>query len=238
MAAVKTSRIRNLLLAALPEGEFERLEKHLRLVDLPRRLHLELPNKPIQKVYFPKSGITSIVAEGGKKGDPVEVGIIGREGMTGLAVVLGDGSFPYSIYMQVIGEGHMLEADVLVELMQRSPDCQRLFLNFAQTFLMQVAETAVANARAHVDERLARWLLMAGDRVGDEQILLTHEFLSLMMGARRPGVTEAMHALEAKGLVANRRGVIAVIDRPGLVKYAGRYYGVPESEYRRLIDVG
>jgi CRP-like cAMP-binding protein len=235
MPVVKTSRIRNLLLAALPEGEFERLEKHLRPVDLPRRKQLELSSKPIRQVYFPESGITSIVAEGGKKDTQVEIGIIGREGVTGLPILLGDDRFPYSSYMQVGGAGHMLEAEVLQELMQRSAESQRLFLNFAQTFLLQVSETAVANARARIEERLSRWLLMAGDRVGDDEINLTHEFLSLMMGARRPGVTEAMHALTKKGLIATRRGVISLQDRAGLIKHAGRYYGLPEAEYRRLI---
>jgi CRP-like cAMP-binding protein len=235
MAAVKTSRIHNLLLAALPAGELERLEKHLRPVDLPRRKQLELPGKPIRQVYFPESGITSIVAEGGKKDSQVEIGIIGREGMTGLPVLLGDDRFIYSSYMQVGGQGQMLEVEVLQELIQRNPECQKLFLNFALTFLLQVSETAVANARARIEERLSRWLLMAADRVGDEEIMLTHEFLSLMMGARRPGVTEAMHALTKKGLIATRRGVIALLDRGGLAKHAGRYYGLPEAEYRRLI---
>src|SRR6202451_4442236 len=103
--------------------------------------------------------------------------------------------------------------------MQLNPECQKLFLNFTLTFLLQVSETAVANARARIEERLARWLLMAADRVGDDQILLTHEFLSLMMGARRPGVTEAMHALARKGLIASKRGVISLLDRPGLAKH-------------------
>jgi CRP-like cAMP-binding protein len=120
-------------------------------------------------------------------------------------------------------------------LMQHNPECQKLFLNFTLTFLLQVSETAVANARARIEERLSRWLLMAGDRVGDDEIMLTHEFLSLMMGARRPGVTEAIHALTRKGLIATRRGVISLLNRPGLIKHAGRYYGLPEAEYRRLI---
>jgi CRP-like cAMP-binding protein len=235
MAAVKTPRIRNLLLAALPEGEFERLGRHLRPVDLPRRKQLELSNKSIRQIYFPESGITSIVAEGPKKDSQVEVGIIGREGVTGLPILLGDDRFIYSSYMQVGGEGHMLEVDALQELMQRNPECQKLFLNFTLTFLLQVSETAVANARARIEERLSRWLLMAGDRVGDDEIMLTHEFLSLMMGARRPGVTEAIHALTRKGLIATRRGVISLLNRPGLIKHAGRYYGLPEAEYRRLI---
>ncbi len=235
MAASKSVRFHNMLLAALPAAEQESLEKQLQRVELPRREQLEQPNKAICEIHFPENGIVSIVAPGAPKGDPVEVGIIGREGMTGLALIHGDDRFPYSSYMQVAGSGYVLPADDLRGLMQRCPEAQRIFLAFAQCFMLQIAETAVANARASIEERLARWLVMAHDRMSGQEIPLTHEFLSLMMGARRPGVTEAMHALVRKGFIESRRGVITVVNRAALVKHAGRYYGVPENEYRRLL---
>jgi CRP-like cAMP-binding protein len=108
-------------------------------------------------------------------------------------------------------------------------------LKFAQAFGVQTTHTAICNARSKLDVRLARWLLMAHDRVGGETLTLTHEFLALMLGVRRPGVTEALHALREHGLISYRRGIITLKDRKGMERKAGPAYGVPEAEYRRLI---
>ena len=234
MAASKTSAFANRLLLALPEEVQAPFVRKLTKVDLPRRAQLELPRKKIEHVYFLEAGIASIVATS-ERDVQVEVGIIGQEGMTGLSVIhLGDRT-PYSSYMQVGGSGWRADSDDVRALMEDNGECRRIFLAFAQVFLIQTAETAVANARATVEERLARWLLMTRDRVGSDEIPLTHEFLALMMGARRPGVTEAMHELERKGLVEGARGRVIVLDRSGLVKHAGPYYGVPEAEMARLL---
>jgi CRP-like cAMP-binding protein len=168
-------------------------------------------------------------------GKDVEIGIIGSEGMTGLAVAHLNDRSPYSVYMQLEGMGQCVEADVVRKMVERSAECRRVFLAFAQAFMIQTSETAVANARATVEERLARWLLMAQDRVEAEEIPLTHEFLSLMMAARRPGVTEASHELSRKGLIDSKRGKFVVVDREGLKERAGAFYGVPEQEYQRLM---
>jgi CRP-like cAMP-binding protein len=235
MPVSKSSEYKNLLLAALPPDELERLSRHFTPVALPRRTQLELPNKKIRQIYFMETGITSIVAAHAAE-HQVEVGIIGREGMTGLAVVLHNDRFPYSSYIQVDGSAQRVEADVVREAMERSPECRRVFLGSAQTFLIQVAETAVANAKATISERLARWLLMVQDRVGGKEIHLTHEFLSLMMGARRPGVTDAIQGLKRDGLIATRRGTIEVMDRAGLEERASHYYGVPEKELTKALS--
>jgi CRP-like cAMP-binding protein len=108
-------------------------------------------------------------------------------------------------------------------------------LKFVQAFGVQTTHTAVSNAQSRLDVRLARWLLMAHDRIGEDTLTLTHEFLSLMLGARRPGVTEALHALRKQGLISYARGRITVKDRKGLERAAGEAYGTPEAEYRRLI---
>jgi CRP-like cAMP-binding protein len=119
--------------------------------------------------------------------------------------------------------------------MSQSPSLQRLLLHFAQIFMTQAAQTAVANGRAKLDERLARWLLMAHDRVSDDEVQLTHEFLSVMLGVRRASVTTALDALKKRGLIEVRRGGITVLDRDAIEKIAGSFYGVPEAEFRRLI---
>jgi CRP-like cAMP-binding protein len=226
---------RNLLLARLPVRELELLSHELVPVTLPRRTQLELPDKKIGHIYFMESGIASVVASPGP-GLHVEVGIIGFEGMTGLPVVLLNDRHPYSVYIQVDATALRIEVEAVQDAMKRSEICQRVFLGFTQSFLIQTSETAVANAKATVIERLARWLLMAQDRVGSEHIDLTHEFLALMMGSRRAGVTEALLDLSQRNMVSGKRGTITIIDRAGLIQLAGRYYGVPEKELQRLLS--
>ena len=119
--------------------------------------------------------------------------------------------------------------------MQESETLHRLLLKYIQTFMVQTAHTAIANAHAKLPERLSRWILMAQDRVGGDDLALTHEFLALMLGVRRPGVTETLQVLSRKRLIKTGRGRILVLDRKGLERSAGGYYGVPEQEYRRLI---
>lgn len=232
MAASDSSRFRNKLLLALPSDALALLE--LARVELPRRTSLETPNRRIAHVYFPDSGIASIVASPTADAQ-VEVGIVGRDGMTGVAIVHGADRSPHAVYMQVDGAGHRAEAAAVAAAMERHPECRRIFLAFAQALMLQISETAVANVRATIGERLARWLLMVQDRVGGSEIPLTHEFLALMMGARRPGVTEAIHELSRHGLIAGARGKVVILDRPGLEEHAGRYYGIPERELRRLL---
>jgi CRP-like cAMP-binding protein len=194
----------------------------------------ERPNKPIKNVYFPQTGIASIVAEH-PHGRQIEIGIVGCEGMSGSAVVLGNQSSPYSTYMQVAGAGHQISAPSLRKAMKRSHSLHASLLKFVQAFMVQTAQSAIANARATLKERLARWLLMAHDRVPSDELALTHEFLSLMMAVRRAGVTETLQKFEDRQLISRSRGEIVVLDRKGIEKIAGHYYGIPEAEYRRLM---
>jgi CRP-like cAMP-binding protein len=155
--------------------------------------------------------------------------------MTGFAVVNGNDRSPYQTYMQVAGEAQRLSVEGLREAFGRSRSLHHACLRFSQSFMIQVTQTAVSNARATIEERLARWLLMACDRVQSDEVPLTHEFLAMMMGAGRPGVTEAVHALASKGLIRGERGIVVIIDRKGLLERAGIFYGVAEREYRRLL---
>ena len=155
--------------------------------------------------------------------------------MSGLAVVLGDEQSPQSTYVQIAGRGMRISAGDLRNAMGLSGSLRSLLLRYVQTFMVQTAHTAVANARATLPQRLARWLLMAHDRVASDALPLTHEFLSLMMGVRRAGVTEAMHELAGLNLIKATRGEISILNRRGIEKMAGSYYGAPEAEYRRLV---
>jgi CRP-like cAMP-binding protein len=232
LAQLAPSAQRNRLLAHLAPGDRAAIEGDLTLVELQRNAKLEFPNRRIDHVYFPVSGIVSVVAVQEKT--TVEVGIISCEGVTAMPVINGDDRSPYSTFMQVAGEGYRAPADKFRELLDR-PAARRVFSRWIQAFMIQTSQTAVANARATIEERLARWLLMAHDRVAADKLPLTHEFLSLMMGAGRPGVTEAVHSHVKRGLIRTERGLITVLDREGLIELAGEYYGVPEREYERLL---
>jgi|SRR5436190_15269557 len=213
----------NRILSRLSRPDFALLEPHLEAVDLPVRKPLEARRKRIEHVYFPESGFASVVANGTSK-PSIEVGIIGREGMTGLAIVLGSDRAQHATYIQVAGKGLRISADRLREADERSITLHRGMLRFAHAFLAQATTTALANGRSKIEERLARWLLMADDRIDGEVLPLTHEFLGLMLGTHRPGVTIAIQALEKQGLITARRARIAILDRKGLEKCSNGTY--------------
>jgi CRP-like cAMP-binding protein len=224
----------NKLLASLSTGDFDLLGPHLQSVTLGIKKNLETPNRRIEAVYFPEGGFASVVAVQ-SNGKLVEVGLIGREGMTGLPIVLGNHRSPHATYVQSPGVGQCILATELRKATQTSVSLRDSLLKFVQAFGVQITHTAICNASSRLDVRLARWLLMAHDRIGDDSFLLTHEFLSLMLAVRRPGVTEALHALREQGLISYGRGQIVVKDRKGMERAAGDAYGTPEAEYRRLI---
>jgi hypothetical protein len=155
--------------------------------------------------------------------------------MTGSAVVLGNNRSPHATYIQAAGNGDRTSSVELRKAMQRSKSLRSTLLNFIQSFMVQTAHTAISNAHAKVPVRLARWLLMAHDRLDGNTLPLTHEFLSLMLGVRRAGVTEALKNFRQKNLIKTSPGQIEVLDRKGMERIAGDFYGVPEKEYQRLL---
>lgn len=210
----------NHILTRLSEADLRLLEPHLERVDLPVRRQLEEANKRVAHVYFMESGIASVVANGVRN---IEVGIIGREGMSGLPVVMGSDARPANeIYMQIAGTGQRMGATHLRDAINASVSLHRVMLNYAHSFMIQI-QTALANARGKLEERLARWLLMAHDRVKGE-LVLTHEFLSVMLGVRRSGVTTALQELERRGLITHRRGFVTILDREGLEETSNGTY--------------
>jgi CRP-like cAMP-binding protein len=234
MLALSPSRFGNRLLAALSPADLKSLQPLLQRVPLRLRQELERPNRPIDDAYFPLVGIISVVAVQSKD-TRVEVGLIGCEGMTGTSIVLGNDRSPHETYIQVQGEAERITAANLRDAMKASDSLRNVLLRYVQVFMVQTAHTAIANARTRVDARLARWLLMAHDRVRDNTLPLTHEFLALMLGVRRAGVTEALHSLASQKFIAAGRGEVVVLNRKGIERAAGDSYGVPEAEFRRLI---
>jgi CRP-like cAMP-binding protein len=234
MPATSPSPSPNLLLSALSASDLRLLQAHLEPVTLALGQVLEQPDKRVDAVYFPEAGFASVVAVQSDD-TKVEVGLVGREGMTGATIVLGNHRAPHSTYIQAAGRGQCIKAIELRKAMQASASLQGLLLKYVQVFMVQTAHTAVANARAKIEQRLARWILMAHDRLNGTSLPLTHEFLSLMLGVRRAGVTEALQALEGLKLIRSGRGQIVVLNRKGIERKAGDAYGAPEAEHRRLI---
>ena len=236
---VRTSRtppeaIRNRLLLALSVQDFILLEPQLERVPLPVGARLVEPNTPVEHVYFLEEGIASVVATT-PQGRRIEAGIIGREGLTGIPILLGADRTPHECFIQAPGEGLRIRADDLRRVAAASPSLHQHLLRFVQTFMIQMGQTALTNGCHTLERRLARWLLMCHDRVDGDDLFTTHEFLSLMLGVRRAGVTVALQALEDRGAISTKWRQVTVQDRAKLEDVAGDSYGVPEAEYARLI---
>jgi CRP-like cAMP-binding protein len=218
----------NRILSRLSREDLALLEPHLEAVDLPARKSLEKRKKRIDQIYFIESGFASVAANGTSK-PSIEVGIIGREGMTGLAVVLGHDRAQHETFIQLPGKGLRMSADSLRQANDRSVSLHREMLRYANAFLMQTTTTALANGRSKIEERLARWLLMAHDRIDGDELPITHEFLGMMLGSPRPGVTLAVQALEKEGLIDAQRRSITIHDRKALEKRSNGTYVSPEG---------
>jgi CRP-like cAMP-binding protein len=236
VSAPQQSDLRNQLLARLPPEDFAPLQPLLEPVELELRRVLIEPNRPIEHVYFHERGYTSITTNG--HGSKIEVGLIGREGMVGVPVALGVRTTPLEFFIQLAGDGLRMTSHELEEVIDERPSLHRVLLRYAQVMNVQTSGTAFANAEHTVETRLARWLLMCHDRVDGDDIPITHEFMAMMLGVRRAGVTTAMHILEADGLIVAKRGVITILHRERLEELADSAYGLPEAEYARQMAEG
>lgn len=225
----------NLLLQTMQPDDLVLLTGHLTRIQLSHRQMLAAADKRAEFVYFLEDGIASIVSSMPATG-PTEIGIFGREGMSGTAVLLAADQSPHETYMQVDGTSALrIDADRLRKTTMQSASLQSHLLRFVQVQLVQTAHSSVANAHHQIDSRLARWLLMCHDRIDGDDIAITHEFMSMMIAAQRTGVTVTLHALEGEGMIRSKRGLVTIIDRGKLEELAGEAYGKPEAEYSRLI---
>jgi len=223
----------NLLLQSMPDTTYERLASHFERIDLPAKHRLEEVHQPIDFVYFIESGLASVVAQT-RDGLQIEVGLIGREGFTGASLLYDDDQTPFECYMQVPGEGVRIATPIFAAAVFQSHQLRRSLLRYARSATIQLAYTTLCNGKTHIDQRLARWLLMVHDRMLSSALPLTHEFLSVMLGVRRPSVTDALHVLEKHGLIGTSRSMITIKNREALILFAGSTYGPAEREYLRL----
>ena len=225
---------RNRLLSLLTPADVALIGPSLEHVPLRVHDNLEAPNVNVAHAYFPEDGIVSVVASMPGGGD-IEVGIIGRDGMTGTATLLGDRLAVDRVFVQVAGSAHRISIDHLAVAVRKSARLRIVLMLYVRAFGVQVSSTALANGRANIEVRLARWLLLCRDRSETDALKLTNEFLAIMLGVRRAGVTTALQTLRGRHLIDMGRGEVRISDRDGLTRLAGGAYGVPEGSYERLL---
>jgi len=217
--------VSNVILLSIQDDEYNMLRPHLEPVDLPQYDILHEPGEKIDFTYFPNEGMTSVVALS-RDGRTVEVGIVGKEGMIGMSIVIGLQREVFRTIMQMPGSGLRVRIESFQALLPCAPSLRAELTRFALMHGMQVAQLAACNRLHEVEQRLARWLLMCQDRVDSASLPLTHEFLAQMLGTGRPSVSLAIGSHEEAGLIQNTRGAIRILNRKSLEESACECYGV------------
>jgi CRP-like cAMP-binding protein len=225
----------NTLLASLSAADYALLQPHLSRSKLQRAQVLAEIGLPVKMVYFPEGGIASTVVttpDGGRN----EVGLFGRDGMSGVNLLLGSPTSPCESFLQVDGTHALtIDATKFVEIVEAHTGLRNALLRYVQTLLVQTAHTAATNANNTIEQRLSRWLLMCHDRLDGDLVAVTNDFLSIMLGVRRAGVTVALQVLEGEDLIRCERRAVTIVSRNRLEAVAGPAYGPPEAEYRKLV---
>jgi len=234
VSQIEQTAVRNRLLATLPPADFERLAVYLTPITLTLKQFLIEADEPIEAAFFVETGIVSYLAylEGG---EALEIGVIGSEGMAGLPLILGVDHASVGAMVQLEGTALRITPAALRQAFNESEALRTRLLRYMQALHAQVAQTAVCNNHHTLEERLARWLLMAHDRVDGDKFTMTHEFMSIMLGVRRSGVTVTAGALKHAGLISYNNGHITVLDRPGLEDVACECYGNVQRQFEDLL---
>lgn len=223
----------NAILGALPGPEFDRLGSRLELIDAEMRDQVYEPGKPITDVYFPLSSVYSMVGVA-ERDVAVEVATVGREGMAGLPVFLGQTTSPHAAFCQVPGKAARLPADELAVVLADDGGLHDLLNRFTQATMVQIAQNVVCNSSHPLAQRAARWLLTTRDRIGRDEFRLTQQFLGQMLGVRRPTVSETASRLQAQGLIRYSRGIMTITDGAGLEHVACSCYAIVRTEFDNL----
>jgi CRP-like cAMP-binding protein len=233
-SSLDRTAVQNHLLKALPVEVLELLLGRLERTDLNSRVTISSPNLPITAAIFPERGYASMLAcleDGGA----VEVGVVGSEGMIGLPLLFDTDHTPIEAIVQTPGTALAMQAPAFKSALEKIPSFRKVILHYAMAFQVQVAMTAACNGRHVVERRLARWLLMAHDRSASDTFAMTHEFLSMMLGVRRAGITVAAGMLQSAGLIKYGGGHVTITNRRGLEAATCECYRTVQHEYTRLI---
>jgi CRP-like cAMP-binding protein len=232
-ASFSSKQSGNRLLARLSPGDYRGLMRYLKPVKMESDQVLLKARAPISYIYFPIVGVTSFLTLM-NNGDTIEVGTVGNEGMVGVGGLLGAPYSPNQVIVQVPGEALWAEVAPLQREAEENSSFRSLLTKYQTAFLAQVSQSVACNGLHPIGKRCCRWLLMTHDRVGAETMPITHEYLSYMLGVRRASVTEVLQPLRERGLIANSRGVITILDRKGLEAASCECYSAIKSEYERL----
>ena len=227
-------RTGNRLLDELPQAVFQLIEDDLVPLAFPAAQALIESGEPVGTVYFPTRGMASIVRRL-KDGSAVEVAVVGSDGMVGVAILLGDDRENTESMVQIAGAGLSLKADVLRTALALSPALRSGLLRYVPVLMAQMAQSSACNARHGTTQRLARWILAASARIGDNHVSVSHDFIAMMLGIRRAGVTVALAKLRADGLISNGRNRIAILDRTGLEAVSCECFRDAETERDRIL---
>ena len=224
----------NELLAALPSDVLLRWKPHLEWLDMRLGQVLYLSGETPQYVFFPTTAIVSLlfVSESGATSG---IAVVGREGLVGISTFMGGGSTPSRAEVQCAGHGVRLDARLVRDEFNLGGAAMHLMLRYTQALITQMAQTAVCNRHHALDQQLCRWLLLSLDRLTGSELVMTQELISVNLGVRREGVTEAALRLQDAGVIRYARGRIKVLDRPALEARSCECYAVVKREYDRLL---
>jgi CRP-like cAMP-binding protein len=225
----------NRLLAALPSEDYQRLCPYLKYVELPQHKILVNAGEHYEYAYFPSHSIVSSVAIM-ENGSTTEIGVIGNEGMVGLPIILDTSYTNSTAIVQVGGDGYRIAAYRLKEELNRQGALTKLLMRYVQARIIQLGQTAACNRYHNIEQRFARWLLSVRDNIQKDEFQLTQEFISQMLGVRRPGVTEVASKFQEAGIIHYRRGLIHIDSQEKLEANACECYWLIAQEYSRLLD--
>src|SRR6266567_1811510 len=234
VSASRSSPHKNRILAAVPQEDLDRFFASLQPVSLPLKHMLYRIDAPLDFVYFIEEGVASILTSM-TDGSTIEVGMVGSEGIVGVAALMGGEASAQQIVMQVPGAALNMPTAKCREAFDQSPAFRAAVLRYVSAFLDLGAQTAACNRLHSIEQRCARWFLMALDRLDGDVMPMTHEFLASMLGVRRAGITETTGELQRSGLIRNHRGEVNVVDRPGLEALACECYGLDHARLMRLL---
>jgi len=224
----------NHLLAALPTEAFDRLKIHLEPISFALGDVVYESGAHMEYVYFPTTSHISLLYTM-IDGSTAEMGLVGQEGVVGIALFMGGETTPNRAMVQGAGVAFRMKAKAMRDEFKRGGDFQHLMLRYTQALITQISQTAVCNRLHSVEQRLCRWLLMTHDLTQSDELQMTHEFISHMLGVRREGVTMAAQRLQEMGMISYVRGHIRILDRQQLLAHVCECYQVVKDEHSRLL---
>jgi len=217
--------VSNRILLAIPDAEYRSIRPHLEYLRMPSHRSLHEPHEKLRFVHFLNQGLISLVVVM-EDGRTVEAGIVGNEGVSGIAAAVGLMRGPLREIVQIAGDGFRVRVAELRKTLESTPQLRNIVGRYIMVMGMQVAQTAACNRLHRIEQRLARWLLMAQDRLDSGSLLITHDFLATMLGTDRPSVTLAAGVLQKLHLIDYTRGAVKILERLKLEKFACECYGI------------